>query len=162
MAEDEQVLDNSGYEAKHGEEQRSFNHDDWCDQQNPRLHYDLFAESNNYQHYEHFIIALKKKSEGMKTLVILDNLRIHHATKVQYLFDKDFHQLFLPPYSSQLNPIETLWSLIKRKWVRDLQLYADELSQVREMRSGEALVKSTIQKLHETIGKDIKSLKKSF
>ena len=54
------------------------------------IHYDLFADSNNYQHYEHFIIALKKKCDGLKTLIILDNLRIHHATKVQYLFEKNF------------------------------------------------------------------------
>ena len=46
------------------------------------VHYDLINESNNSDHYEHFVISLKRKCEGMRTLIILDNLRIHHAKKV--------------------------------------------------------------------------------
>ena len=87
------------------------------------VHYDLINESNNSDHYEHFLISLKKKCEGLKTLIILDNLRVHHAKKVQYIFDQDFQQMFLPPYSSELNPIERLWSVIKQRWVRDLQIH---------------------------------------
>ena len=81
------------------------------------VHYDILTESNNSDHNEHFLIALKKKCQGSKTLIVLDNLRIHHAKKVQYIFDYNFQQMFLPPYSSELNPIERLWSLLKRKWV---------------------------------------------
>jgi transposase len=39
--------------------------------------------------------------------------------------------MFLPPYSSELNPIERLWSVLKRKWTQNLQIYVDELSNVR-------------------------------
>ena len=60
--------------------------------------------------------------------------------KLQKLFDENFEQMFLPPYSSQLNPIEILWGVLKRKWVVNLQVYVDELAQVREMRSGEAQI----------------------
>ena len=81
------------------------------------VHYEIIAESNNAEHFEKFLINLKKKSEGLKTLVVLDNLRIHYSKKLQYLFDGDFQKMFLPPYSSQLNPIEILWGLLKRKWV---------------------------------------------
>ena len=51
------------------------------------VHYDLINESNSSDHYEHFLIALKNKCEGSKTLIILDNLRVHHVKKVQYIFD---------------------------------------------------------------------------
>ncbi|MFN9908437.1 MAG: transposase [bacterium] len=39
--------------------------------------------------------------------------------------------MFLPPYSSELNPIERLWQIMKRKWTQNLQIYVDELSKVR-------------------------------
>ena len=54
------------------------------------VHYDILTESNNSDHYEHFLISLKNKCEGVKTLIVLDNQRIHYSKKVQYIFDQDF------------------------------------------------------------------------
>ena len=48
--------------------------------------------------------------------MVLDNLRIHHSKKLNEVCDQDFKELFLPTYSSELNPIERLWSIVKRKW----------------------------------------------
>ena len=50
----------------------------------------------------------------------MDNLRIHYSKKLDDVYDENFKEMFLPTYSSELNPIERLWSIIKRKWVRDL------------------------------------------
>ena len=61
--------------------------------------------------------------------------------------------MFLPTYSSELNPIERLWSVLKRKWVQNLQLYNYDFAKLRKSRSKENLKILTIAKLHETIGK---------
>ena len=34
------------------------------------------------------------------------------------MIDLKFEVMYLPPYSCCLNPIESSWALIKRKWVK--------------------------------------------
>ena len=46
------------------------------------VHYEILTESNNADHFEHFLISLKNKSEGNKTLIVLDNLRVHYSKKI--------------------------------------------------------------------------------
>lgn len=47
-------------------------------------------------------------------IVILDNLKPHHATAVrEAIASVGAELLFLPPYSPDLNPIELCWSLVK-------------------------------------------------
>lgn len=44
-------------------------------------------------------------------VVIMDNMRSHHAKVVCELLNrKSIHYRYLPPYSPDLNPIEKLWS----------------------------------------------------
>ena len=61
--------------------------------------------------------------------------------------------MFLPTCSSPLNPIERLWSLLKRKWCQNLQLHIEELNKFKDMRNKDKLTKTTIMKLPETISK---------
>ena len=91
------------------------------------VHYHVINESNNANHFEDFLIGLKQKSQGRRVLIVLDNLRIHYAKKIQYIYDKVFKVMYLPTYSSELNPIERLWSLLKRRWCQSLQLHVEEL-----------------------------------
>jgi len=47
-------------------------------------------------------------------VVILDNLRPHHAPIVRELIEAEGAELvFLPPYSPDLSPIEPCWSFVK-------------------------------------------------
>lgn len=47
-------------------------------------------------------------------IVIMDNLRAHHAEDIQGLINACGAQvLFLPPYSPEFNPIERAWSKMK-------------------------------------------------
>ena len=101
------------------------------------IHYVVIDESNNANHFEDFLIGLKEKCDGKRVLLILDNLKIHYAKKLNYLYTKGFKVLFLPTYSSTLNPIERLWSILKRKWTQNLQLYVDELQQLKDTRSAD-------------------------
>ena len=47
--------------------------------------------------------------------VVLDNAKIHKTLMVRKLIEKaGCHLLYLPPYSPDFNPIEKLWSALKR------------------------------------------------
>jgi len=73
----------------------------------------VISESNNAEHFENFFIGLRSKCEGKRVVLILDNLRIHYAKKLNPIYTKDFKAMFLPLYSSPLNPIERLWAVLK-------------------------------------------------
>ena len=57
-------------------------------------------------------------------MLVLDNHRAHHSkVACEFLVNKLWKVLFLPPYSSELNPIELVWSLMKRQWRKELSSY---------------------------------------
>ena len=102
-----------------------------------------------------FLQAMKNKCEGMRVIVILDNLKIHHSKKLEQVYDTHFKEMLLPTYSSELNPIERLWSLLKRKWTQNLTYYVHEVQErlAKTFRKKDTQIKDTIAKLRETIGK---------
>ena len=54
-------------------------------------------------------------------MIVLDNHSAHHARSVTgYEANKGFTLLFMPPYSSPLNPIERVWAIFKQKWSKYL------------------------------------------
>lgn len=58
------------------------------------------------------------KSANRKIVMIIDNARYHHASLHAEWRNqvKDHFELhFLPPYSPELNPIERVWKLIRRR-----------------------------------------------
>jgi hypothetical protein len=61
-------------------------------------------------------IAAKQKND-QKLVVVLDNARWHkRATKnLMEEFPGIFEALYLPPYSPDLNPIERVWRITRRK-----------------------------------------------
>lgn len=63
-------------------------------------------------------------------IVIMDNMRTHHAKAVRQVIDNlKINVIYLPPYSPDFNPIEKMWSKIKsilRKLkTRDLEALPD-------------------------------------
>ena len=47
-------------------------------------------------------------------ILIMDNMKSHHAKAVKNLLDSSgIRYIYLPPYSPDLNPIEKLWSKVK-------------------------------------------------
>jgi transposase len=71
-----------------------------------------------------FLKKLQRASEPTwrRVVVILDNARYHHA-KLLHEWREDLLPLFgldfLPPYSPDLNPIERVWRLVRRKCIHN-------------------------------------------
>lgn len=67
-----------------------------------------------------FLRKLERTSrrEGRRVVIISDNARYHHAqlhAAWREEHAKNFALHFLPPYSPELNPIERVWKLIRRR-----------------------------------------------
>ena len=66
---------------------------------------------------DRFSFEIKKK-----TVVILDNASVHRNRKIKELRkiweDRGLYLFYLPTYSPELNLAETLWRILKGKWIR--------------------------------------------
>lgn len=83
----------------------------------------MMAPSTNREHVIAFLGRLRKEfaDPDQKVYVVLDNHRAHHTKEVTELAKNlNFVLMFLPPYSPELNAIEALWGVIKRKVKRHL------------------------------------------
>lgn len=74
----------------------------------------------NGETYWQFLKYLKSRAcrARRRVVLIVDNARYHHARLHQAwreLHSADFQLYFLPPYSPELNPIERVWKLTRRK-----------------------------------------------
>ena len=94
------------------------------------MQFEVFVENNNSNLFMNFMHAVKTKCQGRRVVVVLDNLRIHHSKKLNEIYTNDFKEYFMTTYSSELNPIERIWSIVKRKWTQNLHLFVDEMSLV--------------------------------
>ena len=80
---------------------------------------------------------------------MLDNVKYHHnRDTLKLLKEAGFSVLFTPVCSSNLNPIEKIWALAKRKLQR--QLCQMDHDQLRVLRKDEwrQLVQQTMANLH--------------
>ena len=75
------------------------------------------GESTNREVVFKFFEQLAQAYDLQGSVVVLDNHRAHHVEEVTGLLrSKGAETLFLPPATSILNPIEVLWSLVKKRW----------------------------------------------
>jgi len=71
----------------------------------------------NAETFHDFIRHMLRHTKG-KVLLILDNVRYHRARCLKDFFAKRQNRIqleFLPPYSPELNPIERVWRITRRK-----------------------------------------------
>jgi transposase len=94
----------------------------------------FFRDDNTLQAYSHqgstnsqlFIAYVddffKQYPPTKKTIVLIDNASFHKSAdvkdKIKEWEKNNLHFQFLPPYCSELNPIETLWNHIKHLWLK--------------------------------------------
>ncbi len=63
-----------------------------------------------------FLRLIRDKNRGQHIILLLDNARGHIAQNTRDIATKlDMTLVFLPPYSPDLNPIESIWKSIRRK-----------------------------------------------
>lgn len=70
----------------------------------------------NAETFHHFLCRLLR-STRKHILLILDNVSYHKAQDLTPFFAKHtrLQRTFLPPYSPELNPIERVWRITRRK-----------------------------------------------
>lgn len=71
----------------------------------------------NSETFHHFLCHLLKHTRG-SILLIMDNARWHRAKALKpffFLHQDRLIPVFLPPYSPELNPIERVWRITRRR-----------------------------------------------
>jgi len=64
-----------------------------------------------------FLKSISTFSFQKDDVLLLDNVAFHHSKSVhQFARDKGLHLLYVPPYSPWFNPIEGVFSIIKRRY----------------------------------------------
>jgi transposase len=72
---------------------------------------------------ESFIDFLQSLEYPEKTVILMDNVKFHHSKKViDLLENKKWDYLFTPPYSPIFNPIEGVFSIVKRHYQKFLNI----------------------------------------
>ena len=82
-----------------------------------KVRFMVYRQSMNAQVLIKFLRRLIKSNKGRKIILILDNLRVHHAYKVKDWLEgkeKQIEIFFLPSYSPELNPDEYLNNDLKQ------------------------------------------------
>lgn len=75
------------------------------------VRFKLYSEAINLERFKDFLMKMITDSKGRKIILILDNLRVHHAKDLQPWLaeNKQLIELkFLPAYSPEMNPDEYL------------------------------------------------------
>ena len=79
------------------------------------------ANTTNATTVEQFFVELGEAHNLFGAVVVADNHRAHISVKVRsQLEEQGCLLLLLPPASSILNPIETLWARVKAQWRQQL------------------------------------------
>ena len=64
--------------------------------------------------FEHYLQDILLPHLNGNSVLVMDNMKSHHAKAVKNLLDSSgIRYTYLPPYSPDLNPIEKLWSKVK-------------------------------------------------
>lgn len=81
---------------------------------NGNLIYTMYQGGTTAERFREYMENQLIPSLGKDDLVIMDNMRSHHAKIVTELLDEaGIPYVYLPPYSPDLNPIEKMWSKMK-------------------------------------------------
>ena len=90
------------------------------------IHTEAFAGSNTVDTFLPFIMRLKEKCKERATIVVMDNLSVHHSKALKFQFDNHaFMAKYLPPQSCALNPIEQVWNVVKCEWKKTSYMVLD-------------------------------------
>jgi len=74
------------------------------------------ATTGNTETFRSFLSMIRKRYRRKPIILILDNVRFHHARTLQKYIQRypRLSFLFLPPYYPKLNPQEMVWQILRR------------------------------------------------
>ena len=74
------------------------------------------VERGNTTTFRKFLEIVLHRNPRGEIVLILDNVRFHHAKALRAFrkFHPRLHFLFLPPYQPKLNPQEMVWQIMRR------------------------------------------------
>ena len=65
--------------------------------------------------------ALEIEGLDRRPVLVLDNHTVHHSKDVRdWCREHSIDMLHTPSYCSELNPVEQMWSVFKRKWSQEM------------------------------------------
>ena len=87
------------------------------------------ADKGNTVTFFRFLFKAVRAFAGKKLYMVLDNVRFHHAKRLKPILERYKHKIeliFLPPYSPDLNPVERVWWLMRKRithnrWVQAME-----------------------------------------
>lgn len=77
-----------------------------------------FSDKGNSLTFKKHLKKVVRAYKGKKIILVLDNVRYHHALRLKpFLHEHENHLelMFLPPYSPDLNPIERVWWFMRKR-----------------------------------------------
>jgi len=74
------------------------------------------TDIGNTKTFQAFLSLIRKRYPRGRIVMILDNVRFHHAKAIQKSLKRysRLSFLFLPPYYPNLNPQEMVWQILRR------------------------------------------------
>jgi transposase len=109
----------------------------YCPDDHEYLDIRLARENINGQQFVNFLRLLRASHPETTTLILyLDNARYYHAAVVKEWLARhpEFHLKFLPAYSPNLNLIERMWKLLRKKaftrWHKTFEAMEEAVSEV--------------------------------
>jgi transposase len=76
------------------------------------------ADKGNTVTFFNFLVNVSRLYPDQKVIMVVDNVRYHHAKRLKSILERYKHRLelvYLPAYSPDLNPIERIWSYMRKK-----------------------------------------------
>ncbi|WP_256260299.1 transposase [Streptomyces atratus] len=84
-------------------------------------------KSFSWRDYRDLLIAAHQQLDG-PIVLIWDNLNVHKAAGLrEFAASRDWLTIYyLPPYAPDLNPVEGIWSLLRRGWLSNVAFSTPE------------------------------------
>jgi transposase len=81
----------------------------------------LHQEQTKPHNTSSFLDFLKQCNLSRTSVILLDNVSFHHSKVVkEYAAEVGIHLLYTPPYSPWFNPIEGIFSIVKRRFYQGM------------------------------------------
>lgn len=76
------------------------------------------ADKGNTNTFFSFLIKAVRTYAHQKVIMVLDNVRYHHAKRLKPILERYKHRMeliYLPAYSPDLNPMERIWWYMRKR-----------------------------------------------